>query len=148
MSNAGDIYLFPLVAFGNDFHLSYHKSGTFHWAFDGKHEVPVCGENDFNAAFKMMLRVNKNPGYCIRLGKALDVDEIEKVLKIAEIYLPFEFSVEDIAAKLDSDKFCIFMSGGIPERTGLLGRLKDVINKTIKCGICLRIPGSDLLPKL
>ena len=58
----GEYYIIPRPMDQSGFHISYHKSGQFHWKIDKKHQLPKERERDFREAFLGYLRMQANFG--------------------------------------------------------------------------------------
>ena len=111
----GDIYIMPLIEslhYGTepkgdfqDFHLSYHSSGEFHWAKDGTHIQPLFGEADFRKALKLWLKLKSPPCLCFRKGKGLREEEILALIQHLARYLPLTIDVGEVAQNLKGTNF-------------------------------------------
>jgi len=112
----GDIYIMPLIEFLHhgagakgdfqDFHLSYHSSGEFHWAKDGTHIQPLFGEADFRKALELWLKFKSPACLCFRKGKGLRQEEIRALIEHLARYLPPTIGVGEIAHDLKDTNFC------------------------------------------
>jgi hypothetical protein len=111
----GDIYIIPLIEFLHymtqpkgefqDFHLSYHLSGEFHWTIDGTRTQPLFGEADFRKALELWFKIKSPACLCFRKGKGLREEEIVALTKYLTEYLPFIIDAEEIAKNLRNAKF-------------------------------------------
>ena len=106
ITSEGEIYVIPYSEYGiGDFHLSYHKSGRFHWGYDRTNVEPVCGETDFAAAFGLWLQFKQPLCFCFRKGRNLNDMEIVSLLqKLAENF-PFTFDKEKAYQHLTIAKY-------------------------------------------
>lgn len=73
-------------------HLSYHKSGAFHWREeDGRRIVPSDGESDLRRASLVSQAVKylsgELDGYCIFKGKNVTDDSLSTMIKIMDGYI-------------------------------------------------------------
>ena len=119
----GDIYIMPLIEslhYGTepkgdfqDFHLSYHSSGEFHWAKDGTHIQPVFGEADFRKALELWLKLKFPPCLCFRKGKGLGEEEIAALIQHLAKYLPLTVDVEEVAQNLRNTNFYRLIRGDL-----------------------------------
>jgi len=111
----GDIYIMPLIEFLHhgtepkgdlqDFHLSYHSSGEFHWAKDGTHIQPLFGEADLRKALELWLKLKSPPCLCFRKGKGLREEEILALIQHLARYLPLTIDVGEVAQSLKGADF-------------------------------------------
>ena len=105
----------PLIEFLNqgaepkgelqDFHLSYHSSGEFHWTKDGTHIEPLFGEADFRKALGLWLKFKSLPCLCFRKGKGLGEEEILALIQHLAGYLPLTVDVVEVAQNLKGTNF-------------------------------------------
>lgn len=102
-----EVYVIPIEALQGklDFHLSYHKSGKFHWAHNKKHINPLRGESDYCEPFTLYLRSKFAPCFCLRKGKNLSDNEMNILLSKLTRYFPFDFNVEEVLRNLKQKKF-------------------------------------------
>ena len=115
ITKKGDIYIMPLIEslhYGTepkgdfqDFHLSYHSSGEFHWTKDGTYIQPVFGEADFRKALELWLKFKSPPCLCFRKGKSLGEEEIAALIQHLAKYLPLPVDVEEVAQNLKGSNF-------------------------------------------
>jgi hypothetical protein len=115
ITKEGDVYIMPLIEFLRqgtklegelqDFHLSYHSSGEFHWTKDGTHIEPLYGEADFRKALERWLRFKYLPCLCFRKGKGLGEEEILALVRHLARYLPLTVDVGEAAQDLKSRGF-------------------------------------------
>lgn len=114
IGSGGDIYIIPLIGYGiGDFHLSYHKSGKFHWVLNEKHIQPVQGEEDFAQAFNMWLKIKKPSCFCFRRGRRLAETEIIQIVERLSQHFPIEFDVQQAAHNIIFVGFFILTKGNI-----------------------------------
>jgi hypothetical protein len=128
ISAKGDIYVIPHTEYAGksrskntEFHISHHKSGKFHWVWDGEHVHPAFGESDYPAAFGFALKVRQPPCFCFRRGKDLDVDEIAILVECLARYLPFKIDTAIACQNLRDVNFSMFHS---PDFSRFLKRRK------------------------
>ncbi len=102
-----EVYVIPIEALQGrlDFHLSYHRSGKFHWAHNKKHMNPLHSESDYREAFKLYLRCKFAPCFCLRKGKNLSDNEMNNLLCELTRHVPFDFDVEEVLRNLKQKKF-------------------------------------------
>jgi hypothetical protein len=115
ITKEGDIYTMPLIEFLHqgaalkgqlqDFHLSYHSSGEFHWTKDGTHIEPLFGEADFRKALELWLKFKSLPCLCFRKGKGLREEEILALIQHLVGYLPLTVDVGEVAQSLKGTNF-------------------------------------------
>lgn len=88
----GEFYLFPRPADHVDFHISYHRSGQFHWVLDIEHYLPAKSEQDFREAFCDYLTLQASHGwivaFCISCGPGVSRDSLGRMLEILSGYVP------------------------------------------------------------
>lgn len=88
----GEYYIIPRPLAKFDFHISYHKSGTFHWAVQTKHELPKEREEDFRTAFLSYMAMQATYGwiigYCIAVGPKVKINVLRKMLQLLSGYVP------------------------------------------------------------
>jgi len=111
----GDVYMLPLIESLHymreregkfeDFHLSYHPSGEFHWAVNGTHIQPLFGEADFRKALELWLKFKSPPCLCFRKGKGLREEEILILIQHLARYLPLKIDVGEVAQNLKGSNF-------------------------------------------
>jgi len=119
----GDVYIMPLIESTHymheskgefqDFHLSYHLSGEFHWAEDGTHIQPLFGEADFRKALELWLKFKSPPCLCFRKGKGLGEEEIGVLIQHLAKYLPLTINVEEVAQNLRNANFYRLIQGDL-----------------------------------
>jgi hypothetical protein len=110
INKEGDIYVIPLIESLHymskpkgqfqDFHLSYHSSGEFHWTKDKTHIQPLFGEADFRKALELWLKFKSPPCLCFRKGKGLREGEIVSLIQHLASYLPLNIDVGEVAQNL------------------------------------------------
>ena len=90
----GEFYVFPIDTLQKQTnrHLSYHKSGVFHWRNeDGSKVVPRDHEADERRASLLLQAMGhlnfQLDGYCIAKGKKLSEDQIEQMVEIIDGYI-------------------------------------------------------------
>jgi hypothetical protein len=115
ITKEGEVYVMPLIEFLRqgtelkgelqDFHLSYHSSGEFHWTKDGTHIEPLYGEADFRKALELWLRFKFLPCLCFRKGKGLGEEEILALIQHLVRYLPLTIDVGEAAQDLKGRDF-------------------------------------------
>jgi hypothetical protein len=115
ITKEGDIYVMPLIEFLHrgtglegdlqDFHLSYHSSGEFHWTKDGTHIEPLYGEADLRKALEVWLRFKSLPCLCLRKGKGLGEEEILALTQCLVRYLPLTVDVGEAVQDLKGRSF-------------------------------------------
>jgi hypothetical protein len=115
ITKEGDIYIIPLIEFLHhrtelkgelqDFHLSYHLSGEFHWAKDGTHIQPLFGEADLRKSLELWLKLKSPPCLCFRKGKGLRQEEILALIQHLARYLPLTIDAGNVAQDLKSANF-------------------------------------------
>jgi len=115
IATTGDVYMVPLVEFLHymsepegkfeDFHLSYHASGEFHWAVDGTHTQPLFGEADFRKALALWLKFKSPPCLCFRKGKGLAAEQILALVQHLASYLPIGIDIADVTQILKDSNF-------------------------------------------
>jgi len=88
----GEFYLFPRPTDRADFHISYHRSGQFHWVLDNEHYFPAKSEEDFREAFRDYLTLQAAHGwivaFCIASGPGVSRDSLRRMLQILSGYAP------------------------------------------------------------
>ena len=84
------------------FHESFHGSRKFHWTWDlkGKHVVPVYGEEDFPAAFKLWFKFRSPLCLCFRRGRFLAKKEVASLVSCLARYLPIKIDLEEASHTL------------------------------------------------
>ncbi len=91
----GEYYIIPRPLDKNDFHISYHKSGQFHWFLDQKYHFPLQQEHDFRIAFRDYLRIQAKfgwiIGYCVACGPKVEKDSLRKMLDLLSRYITVDF---------------------------------------------------------
>lgn len=89
-----EYYIIPRPLDKNNFHISYHKSGQFHWTLDQKYHFPLQQEHDFRIAFRDYLRIQARfgwiIGYCIACGPKVDKDTLRKMLDLLSRYITID----------------------------------------------------------
>jgi len=111
-----DVYVIPFTEYGlGDFHLSYHKSGRFHWTYEQTHTQPVCGETDFAAAFGVWLKVKHPLCFCFRKGKKLSDKEVVSLLQSLAQNFPFNFDVQHASQNLMKSNFYRLVSADLKQ---------------------------------
>jgi hypothetical protein len=106
ITTKGDVYVIPYTEYGlGDFHISHHKSGEFHWGYQGNHIQPICGEDDAPAAMRLWLKLKQPPCFCFRKGRNLNDEEIVTLIQRLAQNLPFTFNVEKASHNLKNTKF-------------------------------------------
>jgi hypothetical protein len=123
ITKKGDIYIMPLIEslhYGTepkgdfqDFHLSYHSSGEFHWTKDVTYIQPVFGEADFCKALELWLKFKSPPCLCFRKGKGLREDEIVALIEHLTKYLPPTIDAGNVAQDLKGTNFYRFVRGDL-----------------------------------
>jgi len=109
ITSRGDIYVMPFTEHASgDFHLSYHKSGKFHWTHRGNHIQPIYGEDDSPAAMRLWLKFKEPPCFCLRKGRNLNDEEIFMLLQRLAPNLPFAFDIEKVSCDLKDSNYRIF----------------------------------------
>ena len=97
-----EVYIIPIVPESKeDFHVSHHRSGKFHWKMNGKSITPAFGELDMALALRSFLQFRGCP-IGIRLRGNLEENQIKKGLEKLQVYLPFELDVNVCATTLFS----------------------------------------------
>ncbi len=101
ISRRGDVYILPLppdLTRGKlDLHESFHVSGEFHWSGDLGKVYPVCGIYDAPVSVRFKIILDGPPlCLCLRCGKKLKVNEIERILIFLVRYIPFNLNTDDI----------------------------------------------------
>jgi len=88
----GEFYLFPRPTDRANFHISYHRSGQFHWVLDNEHHFPAKSEQDFREAFRDYLTLQAAHGwivaFCIAGGPGVSRDSLRRMLQILSGYVP------------------------------------------------------------
>jgi hypothetical protein len=90
----GEFYVFPISTLvkKTNRHLSYHKSGAFHWREDdGKKIVPLYGEADERGA-EVHLQAQwylagQLDGYCLAVGPETSPESLRTMLSILDGYI-------------------------------------------------------------
>ena len=126
ITTKGDVYIIPLIEFLHymtdpksefqDFHLSYHSSGKFHWAKDGTHIQPLFGEADFRKALELWLKFKSPPCLCFRKGKGLKEEEIFTLIQELARYLTLTIDVGKAAQNLRDAQNFVSLFEGICDR--------------------------------
>jgi hypothetical protein len=97
-----EFYLVPQPLNKTDFHLSYHRSGRFHWKLQKKYHVPSQSVADFSSAFHDYIAMQMFHGWIVALCFACSPDlsrqTLRKILGIIAPYIPL--------SNLDSDSAC------------------------------------------
>lgn len=90
----GEYYLFPIETLQKQStrHISYHKSGAFHWReSDGQRIEPTEKEADNRRASLMMQAVHyldgRLDGYCIARGRDVEEDSLSTMIEILDGYI-------------------------------------------------------------
>ena len=88
----GEHYIIPRPLDKLDFHISYHKTGQFHWWINEKHQFPKERKEDFCAAFLQHLKLQSLfgwiIGYCIAYGPKVKKKSLKRMLEILAQYVP------------------------------------------------------------
>jgi hypothetical protein len=120
ITSKGDIYVMPLIEYTTksknefqDFHLSYHSSGEFHWAEHGTHIQPVFGETDLRKALELWLKLKSPPCLCFRKGKGLREEETTRLLQKLVRYLPIPIDIGEAAQSLRDSNFYRLVQKGL-----------------------------------
>ena len=115
-----DVYIMPFVEYQpfkgknlQDFHLSYHASGEFHWTSNGNHIEPAFGEDDFRKAFEVWLQVRSPLCLCLRKGKGLNEEEIVSSAKCLSRYIPMPIDIEAASQELKHAGFYRLVSADL-----------------------------------
>ena len=99
VNNGEDYYIFPYPLNKMTFHLSYHKSGEFHWVYKDKHHFPTEQERDFRAAFRDYLSIQAKfgwiVGYCVSYGPQVNKATLRKMLDLLSRYVVIDFRTEE-----------------------------------------------------
>lgn len=96
-------------------HISYHKSGAFHWKEEsGKRVIPLAGEADARRAYLLnqaMLHISGQlDGYCLAVGPKVSKDALGTMIEILDGYiLPPLKLVVNIQSLLDMKNHMIPM---------------------------------------
>jgi hypothetical protein len=89
----GEFYLFPRPLDHADFHISYHKTGEFHWKLDKEYHFPKEDERDFRVAFRDYLSIQAHTGwifgYCIAVDRRVERRSLARMLQILSGYVPW-----------------------------------------------------------
>lgn len=89
---ADEYYLIPRPLDKSDFHISYHKSGAFHWKLNRILQLPKEREKDFRDAFCDYILMQSFfgwiVGYCIACDARLSKTALRSMLKILAPYIP------------------------------------------------------------
>ena len=89
----GEFYLFPRPLDHADFHISYHRSGEFHWKMEQEHHFPEEDERDFRIAFRDYLAIQAQIGwifgYCIAVDRRVERPTLARMLQIMSGYVPW-----------------------------------------------------------
>lgn len=87
----GEFYVLPTPNSGYDLHLSYHKSGQFHMAFNREHRFFLDDERDLSGAFRDYLWTQFASGwiqgFCFSVHKSVSKQSLERMLKILTAYV-------------------------------------------------------------
>ena len=90
-----EYYIIPVPLHKTDFHISYHKSGQFHWVHDRKHHFPLKQEHDFRVAFRDYLGIQAMfgwiIGYCVACGPKVEKDSLKELLNLLSRYTIIDF---------------------------------------------------------
>ncbi len=91
---AGEYYLLPIdvIQKHGNHHLSYHKSGAFHWRTDEWGKIYLKdGEADYRSSFlikqAMSYLSNNLDGYCLSVGRKVDPKALKSMLLIMDGYI-------------------------------------------------------------
>jgi hypothetical protein len=104
VNNGEDYYIFPYPLKKISFHLSYHKSGEFHWVYEdlvlrNKYHFPKEQERDFRTAFRDYLSIQSKfgwiVGYCVSYGPQVNKATLGKMLDLLTRYVVIDFSTEE-----------------------------------------------------
>lgn len=99
VNNGKDFYMIPHPLRKIAFHLSYHKSGQFHWVYEDKHHFPMEQERDFRSAFSNYLRIQTYfgwiVGYCVSYGPQVDKATLRTMLDLLSRYTAIDFRSEE-----------------------------------------------------
>jgi len=93
-----EFYVIPRPLDKSDFHISYHRSGRFHWNLNKKYHFPKERKEDFCVAFSDYLRLQASfgwiVGFCFACGPKVSKGTLGKMLQILAEYIPVDVSLK------------------------------------------------------
>ena len=97
-----EYYLIPRPLDKSDFHISYHRSGAFHWKLNRKLCFPKENRDDFSSAFFDYISMQSYFGWivahCLACDPKLERAVLREMLRIITPYVPIP--------GLDTDEAC------------------------------------------